>query len=242
MSKRKYGANPTATIASAARFARHSQIVPSTANTSTTTATDHVAHGATNAKYSASTSVRRSRLVHSMAMLPKSSAPWFVNARQYAAGPPLTTTSGMNQTRMPAMNAAPARNRGWGLEASRLRRLPTAVSELRAPISALAASPQPPAPSPVTISSGTVSHTTCDRMPAATPAANAAAANAVGVLASIVATCTASTAARPAMSLSGRTAVNQYNGAVIATTARRSHPRRAPAAATGADRAFARAP
>src|SRR4051812_20908557 len=114
MSKTKYGANPTATIASAARFVRHKRIVPSTANTSTTTATGHVAHGATNAKYSASTGVRRSRLVHSMAMLPKSSAPWFVNARQYAAGPPLTTTSGMNQTRMPAMNAASEGTRGLG--------------------------------------------------------------------------------------------------------------------------------
>src|SRR5262249_37384660 len=106
--------------------------------------------------------------------------------------------------------------RGWGLGA-RCGLGACAVCVL------LTARPHALAPSPFTISRGTVSHATCDRRPVAAPAASAAAANAAGVRAPSVIACTATAAARPAMSLSGRTAVNQYSGAVIATTVGSSH-------------------
>ena len=64
-----------------------------------------------------------------------------------------------------------------------------------------------------------MSHSTCDRRPAAKPANNAAGARPETVVAPSVAACTASAAARPGTSLSGRDAVNQYNGAVPATIA-----------------------
>jgi len=61
-----------------------------------------------------------------------------------------------------------------------------------------------------------VSHTTCDRSPAATPAQKLATVSARVVVAPSVIACTASAAARPLTSLSGLTAVNQYSGEVIA--------------------------
>ncbi len=58
-------------------------------------------------------------------------------------------------------------------------------------------------------SSGAVSQTACDRMPAARPAHSAAAPIATGVAARIVRTWAPTAAASPAMSLSGRAAVIQ---------------------------------
>ena len=84
-------------------------------------------------------------------MLPRSSAPWFDSTRQYAAGPPVTTTSGTNHTSAPAANAPSTRNQ-----------------EPRPTL--LRANPESRIPHPEAISSGTVSHTTCERMPVATPA------------------------------------------------------------------------
>src|SRR4051812_42600008 len=77
------------------------------------------------------------------------------------------------------------------------------------PSAAAALSPQLPAPSPRAISSGTVNHATCDRIPVASPAPKAAIANDRGPSAHSVTACSATAAARPAMSLSGRTALNQ---------------------------------
>ena len=60
-----------------------------------------------------------------------------------------------------------------------------------------------------------MSHTTCDRIPTATPAQKAAPTSARLVVAASVIASTATAAANPVLSLSGRAAVNQYNGDVI---------------------------
>ena len=73
-------------------------------------------------------------------------------------------------------------------------------------------------------SSGTVSQTTCDRRPAARPAQNAATASARVRRAVSVIACTATAAASPLLSLSGRAAVNQNNGvAIVSAVAATSH-------------------
>ena len=68
------------------------------------------------------------------------------------------------------------------------------------------------------ISNGTVSHATCDRMPVARPARKPAAYSLGDVVAPSVIACTATAAASPGISLSGRALVNQYRGDVIATS------------------------
>ena len=57
--------------------------------------------------------------------------------------------------------------------------------------------------------SGNVSHATCDRNPVASAAQNAAMYNCRALVDASVSTWIPTAAARPAMSLSGRTAVNQ---------------------------------
>ena len=59
------------------------------------------------------------------------------------------------------------------------------------------------------MSSGSVSQAACDRMPDTSAARKAAVLIAPGVAADNVNACTATDAARPGASLSGRTAVNQ---------------------------------
>src|SRR5438067_11954463 len=123
-------------------------------------------------------------------MLPKSSAPWLVSTRTYAAGPPLATTSGTNHTSAPGANAtatAAAAARGLGLGASRCGAAGRRDT----------GSPQPPAPSPCTNSRGTVSHSTRERKPVARPAPNAAGADAGTVAAGDGRACTARPAPAP---------------------------------------------
>src|SRR6185503_13808881 len=68
-----------------------------------------------------------------------------------------------------------------------------------------------------------VSHTTCERIPAASPAQKLAPASARLVVAASVIASTATAAASPVLSLSGRAAVNQYSGDVIVSAVAAIH-------------------
>ena len=124
----------------------------------------------------------------------KSSAPCANSARQYADGPPLTMTSGTAQTAQPASKRG-ARLREHGGRCDVRCRSTTSTS------------------------SGSVSHATCERMPAASAARKLAAMMPPSLDAASTNAWTAIDAASPGTSLSGRAAVSQYNGHVTVESA-----------------------
>ena len=171
------------------RGARHAIRAAPTAASTHTAIPSHQSHGQMNVFSTACTASRAVRCVQRITTPPPRSPPACEpSAARYAPRPPLATISGMVQAIAPAAKAA--------------------MASIACLLSVAMAN----------ASIGSVSTATCERMPIAKPASSAPATSrrsggfpAISAIAHIA-------AAKPSMSLSGRSAVNQNSGEAATTS------------------------